>query len=55
MGAATAAAGATGVRTWLAARRPHGLSDLVLRRATVGLLAVALIVATVVLGGASTA
>lgn len=55
MGAATATAGATGIRSWLAARRPRGLSDLALRRATVVLLAVALAASAVVLGGASTA
>jgi len=55
MGAATATAGATGIRSWLAARRPLGLSDVALRRATVVLLAAALVVSAVVLGGASTA
>jgi hypothetical protein len=55
MGAATATAGATGIRSWLAARRPLGLSDVALRRATVVLLAAALFVSAVVLGGASTA
>lgn len=38
----------------MAARRPRGLSDLALRRATVLLLAAALVASTVVLGSAST-
>jgi hypothetical protein len=43
--AATATAGATGMRAWLAARRPRGLTDAWLRRATAGLIAVALVLA----------
>lgn len=53
MGAATAAAGATGARSWLALRRPRGLSDGALHRATVILIALALVASAIVLGGAS--
>ncbi len=40
--AATAAAGATGIRAWLATRGWAWLTPLRLRRATIGLLVVAL-------------
>jgi hypothetical protein len=46
-GAMTAAAGATGIRAWLAARRPSWLTPRVLRRVTI-----VLIVTAVVLSGA---
>jgi hypothetical protein len=46
----TVAAGATGARAWLAARRPLGLSTLWLGRLTVVLLAVALVLAATAVG-----
>lgn len=51
MGAMTAGAGATGVRSWLGTRRWAWLTPLRLKRITVGLLVVALFAASMLLGG----
>jgi hypothetical protein len=45
--AATAATGATGLRAWAAARRPGWLTERRLRVLTVGLLTLAVLVASV--------
>lgn len=49
-GAATVAAGATGLRAWLAAARFRWMTPVRLKRLTTGLLAVAVIIASVGLG-----
>ena len=48
MGAATAAAGATGVRAWLATRRPSWLSAILLRRISAGLIVSGVLLAGVI-------
>jgi hypothetical protein len=53
MGAMTAGAGATGARSFLAARRPAWMSARSLRAVTVVLVVAALLASTVVLGGSS--
>jgi hypothetical protein len=52
MGAATAAAGATGIRAWLATRRIPWLAPRRMRLVTVSLIVAALVAASVGLGGA---
>ena len=52
MGAMTAGAAATGVRAWLAARRPDWLTPARLNRVTIALLGAGLVAAATVLGGA---
>ena len=47
MGAATAAAGATGMRAWLAARGFSWMTPARMRAVTVALIAVALVAASV--------
>jgi hypothetical protein len=51
MGAMTATASATGIRAWLAQRRWSWLTPARLRFATTALLATALVVSAVGLGG----
>jgi hypothetical protein len=51
MGAMTATASATGIRAWLARRNWSWLTPRRMRFATVGLLAAALVVSAVGLGG----
>ena len=51
MAASTAAAGATGIRAWLAARRFAWLTPRRLRLVTIGLIGVALVGASVGLSG----
>jgi hypothetical protein len=51
MGAATAAAGATGIRAWLAARSFGWLTPLRLRVVTIFLITAALVAASVGLSG----
>jgi hypothetical protein len=46
-----AAAGATGVRSWLQTRSWHWLTPIVLRRATIGIFVVALLLSSVTLSG----
>lgn len=53
MGAMTAGAGATGLRSWLGTRRWAWLTPLRLKRITAGLLAMALVAATVLIGGST--
>lgn len=48
--AATAAAGATGIRAWLGTRRWSWLTPRVLRRITVGLVAAGLVAAATLSG-----
>jgi hypothetical protein len=50
MGAATAAAGATGMRAWLAARGFSWMTPARLRAVTVALVLVALVAASIGLG-----
>lgn len=50
--AMTAAAGATGVRAWLAAKRPAWVTPRRLRLATVALIVAGLVVASLGLSGA---
>jgi hypothetical protein len=52
MGAATAAAGATGIRAWLATRRIAWLTPRRLRVVTISLIVAGLAAASVGLGGA---
>jgi hypothetical protein len=51
MGAATAAAGATGMRAWLAARGFSWLTPARMRAITIALIAIALVAASVGLSG----
>jgi hypothetical protein len=52
MGAATAAAGATGMRAWLAARGFAWMTPARMRAVTIALIAIALVAASVGLAGA---
>jgi hypothetical protein len=51
MGAMTAGAGATGIRAWLALRRPGWLTPRRLRVVTIVLLAGALVASATLVGG----
>jgi hypothetical protein len=51
MGAATAAAGATGMRAWLAARGFSWMTPARMRAVTIALIAIALVAASVGLSG----
>jgi hypothetical protein len=51
MGAMTAGAGATGIRAWLALRRPRWLTPERFRVITVALLASALVASATLIGG----
>jgi hypothetical protein len=53
MGAMTAGASATGIRSWLARRSFSWLTPRRLRMITAGLLLAALVASSVVLGGSS--
>lgn len=53
MGAMGATAGATGTRAWLATRRWAWLTPVVLKRITLGLLAVVLVASTLLVGGST--
>ena len=53
MGAMGATAGATGTRAWLATRRWAWLTPVVLKRITLGLLAVVLVASTILIGGST--
>ncbi|MDQ3632523.1 MAG: hypothetical protein M3417_14890 [Actinomycetota bacterium] len=53
MGAMGATAGASGTRAWLATRQWVWLTPPVLRKITVGLLAVVLIASTILIGGST--
>jgi hypothetical protein len=48
-----AAAGATGVRSWLQTRSWHWMTPVLLRRATYGVFFVALLLSTITLSGSS--
>lgn len=52
-GAMTATAGAAGIRAWLATRAFGWLTPKRLKAITIGLIAVALLASTVLIGGAS--
>jgi hypothetical protein len=51
MGAMAAGAGATGIRSWLAWRRPRWLTPPRLRAVTIALLGSALVASSLLLGG----
>ena len=53
MGAMGATAGATGTRAWLATRQWAWLTPIVLKRITLGLLAVVLVASTILIGGST--
>lgn len=53
MGAMSVTAGASGTRAWLATRQWACLTPRVLRRITLGLLAVVLIASTILVGGST--
>jgi hypothetical protein len=53
-GAMTATAGAAGIRAWLATRAFGWLTPRRMKAITIGLIAVALLASTVLIGGSST-
>lgn len=53
MGAMTAGAGATGVRSWIATRTWAWLTPIRLKRITLALLTVAVVAATFLIGGST--
>jgi len=54
-GAMTATAGAAGIRAWLATRAFRWLTPKRMKAITIGLIAVALLASTVLIGGSSAA